>query len=150
MSENTTAALNKIISERINTVLTNVAKDFGISESDIAPYLQDNSSKTQKKFSGKECEQCMGRKQDGKQCTRKRRPGKEFCGKHENNRRYGRIDDDNNITVQNNSDIIRFVKKEINGSNYLIDSNNNVVDFTDIECPEFIGNYNGQTIVNCC
>ena len=149
MTDNTTIAINKLISDKVRNVLEGVSLKFGISEGELEEFMVCENEKQTKKFSGKQCEQCMGRKQDGKQCTRKRKPGKEFCGKHENNRRYGRIDDDNNIIIPNNSDIIRFVKTKINGSDYLVDSNKNVIDYTDIECPEFIGTYNGSNIVKC-
>ena len=39
-------------------------------------------------------QQCMGRKLDGKQCTRGRKDGTEFCKSHLNKLPFGRIDDD--------------------------------------------------------
>jgi len=150
MTDNTTFVINKLISERIKTVLDGVANKFGINEKDLKEFLILDSDKQQKKILSKQCEQCMGRKQDGKQCTRKRKPNIEFCGKHENNRRYGRIDDDKTIIMTNNSrDIMRFVKKNINGLEYLIDDKNNVIDFSDIESPEFIGTLEDNQIVKC-
>jgi hypothetical protein len=36
---------------------------------------------------------CMARKQDGCQCTRNRRTGSDYCGKHITKRKWGRVDE---------------------------------------------------------
>ena len=36
---------------------------------------------------------CMARKQDGCQCTRNRRSGSDYCGKHIVKRKWGRVDE---------------------------------------------------------
>jgi hypothetical protein len=91
-------------------------------------------------------ERCIGRKNDLTQCTRKRKDGHTFCGSHIKNLPNGQVGDDgacfnkkkgkrgrkrkNLLEVQNENGILT-TKKYINGSIYLIDSNNIVYTFRD-------------------
>jgi len=66
----------------------------------------------------------MARKQDGFQCSRRRKKTCEYCGKHTASRLYGRIDnkiDKDSISVKN---IV------IDDKQYLIDVNNIVFDLS--------------------
>lgn len=65
---------------------------------------------------------CRARKQDGERCTRRKKDGIEFCGKHINNRRYGCYDDNNNIVDHNK--LINLKKILIKNEYYYIDENN--------------------------
>lgn len=82
---------------------------------------------------------CMARKQDGNQCTRRRKDNLEFCGKHTNNKKYGRIDDYSNIIDKLAEDnyIMTWIE-EFNGKEYLVDSNN-IVYTKDVSSPIIIG-----------
>lgn len=95
--------------------------------------------------------QCMGRKLDGKQCTRGRKDNIEFCKSHQNKLPFGRIDDNeyfikepskrgrkkkNNI-LNCNKYIITHIE-EIEGNNYLVDDHNLVYSF-DVNNPSFLG-----------
>tara|TARA_B100000795_G_C22801325_1_gene442088 strand:+ start:2780 stop:3373 length:594 start_codon:yes stop_codon:yes gene_type:complete len=91
-------------------------------------------------------ERCLGRKNDLTQCTRKRKDDHTFCGSHIKNLPNGEVGDDgacfnkkkgkrgrkrkNLLDVQNENGILT-TKKYINGSIYLIDSNNIIYTFRD-------------------
>jgi len=98
-------------------------------------------------------ERCLGRKNDLTQCTRKRKDGLTFCGSHIKNLPNGEVGDDgacfnkkkgkrgrkrkNLLEVQNENGILT-TKKYINGSIYLIDSNNIIYTFRDAK-PVILG-----------
>ena len=93
----------------------------------------------------------MGRKLDGKQCTRGRKDNTEFCKSHLNKLPFGRIDDDDycvkepskrgrkrkNNLLNCNKYIVTHIE-EIEGNNYLVDDNNLVYSF-DVNNPMFLG-----------
>ena len=81
-------------------------------------------------------ELCMAKKADGHQCTRRRKDGKEYCGKHMNNLKFGRIDDDDKYN--DTSKYIKTTQEKIDGVDYLVDSNNVVYSF-DKNNPTIIG-----------
>ena len=81
-------------------------------------------------------ELCMAKKADGHQCTRRRKDNNEFCGKHLNNLKFGRIDDDDKYKDTNK--YIKTMHEKINGIDYLVDSNNTVYSF-DKNNPTVIG-----------
>lgn len=83
-------------------------------------------------------EQCLGRKMDFTQCTRKRKDNTEFCGSHIKNLPNGKIGDDGscfnktkgkrgrkrkNPTINVNDNDIVGIKKYIDGELYLVDKN---------------------------
>jgi hypothetical protein len=91
---------------------------------------------------------CMARKQDGNQCTRRRKGTVEYCGKHIKNRRFGRIDEhSNNIDklAENDNYIMTWVEI-FEGDEYLVDSNN-IVYSRDITSPKIIGKKIGEGIL---
>mgnify|MGYP003686530015 FL=1 len=82
----------------------------------------------------------MARKQDGNQCTRRRKQEGEFCGKHIKNKKYGRIDDNSNIVgklAEDDNYIMTWVEI-FNGKEYLVDTNN-IVYTKNISSPKIIG-----------
>ena len=87
----------------------------------------------------------MARKADGHQCTRRRKDGTEFCGKHSNNLKFGRIDDEDKLSKNDN--FIKCSAIQINGKDYLIDDNKIVYSYN-IDVPTIIGGLdeNGQLI----
>ena len=84
----------------------------------------------------KKNELCMARKADGFQCTRRRKEGLEFCGKHNKNLKFGRVDEDEKFTDTNK--YIKTTKHKINGNDYLIDDNDLVYSI-DIDQPNILG-----------
>ena len=90
---------------------------------------------------------CMGRKGDGKQCTRGRRTGSDYCKSHENKLPYGRIDQpfklkESKVRGRKKKDKLNdFIATHVeilDGKNYLVDNNNFVYTFN-INKPEFLG-----------
>ena len=74
------------------------------------------------------------------ECTRRRKDNLEFCGKHTNNKKYGRIDDYSNIIdklAEDDNYIMTWIE-EFNGKEYLVDSNN-IVYTKDVSSPIIIG-----------
>jgi hypothetical protein len=101
---------------------------------------------------------CMGRKLDGKQCTRSRRNATEYCLSHEKSLPNGRIDDKNyeqkpkgvrgrkkRMSNLDSSEYVATRIREINGEKYLVDNQNNVY-LHDIENPTRIGIYVNNSI----
>lgn len=87
---------------------------------------------------------CMAKKADGFQCTRRKKDGSEFCGKHMNNLKFGRVDDE--IKYQDTDKYIKTRHEKINGTDYLIDNHNIVYSF-DKSNPTIIGTYlNGNVV----
>ena len=78
---------------------------------------------------------CMARKQDGTQCTRRKKQNCDYCGKHVTSRRYGRIDDNNTCKSLN---VIKTKLENINGTDYLVDDNNIVFSYN-VDKPSVIG-----------
>ena len=85
----------------------------------------------------------MARKQDGNQCTRRKKDHTDYCGKHIKNRKYGRIDDYSNIVdklAEDDNYIMTWIET-FNGVEYLVDSNN-IVYTNDVITPEIVGKKN--------
>lgn len=89
-------------------------------------------------------ELCMAKKADGCQCTRRRKDGNEYCGKHMGNLKFGRIDDEEKYA--NNDQYIKTMHEKIGGNDYLVDSNNIVYTF-DKTNPTIIGIKKGDKII---
>ena len=89
----------------------------------------------------------MARKQDGNQCTRKKKNG-DFCGKHEKHQKYGRIDDYNNLVEKLSQDdnYIMVWTESINNKEYLVDSNN-IVYTKNLNSPEIIGKKKSNNLI---
>lgn len=89
---------------------------------------------------------CMGRKGDGKQCTRGRRTGSDYCKSHENNLPEGRIDElytkknKNRGRKKTNktNEYINTKLELIDNVNYLVDENNYIYSYN-MNNPEFLG-----------
>lgn len=75
---------------------------------------------------------CLARKQDGGQCTRRRKDGEDYCGKHTLQRKYGRIDDNEVIctteTTHIPEDKVATWEVKFGDKVYLRDMNNIVYD----------------------
>ena len=133
-----------LYSEKLKDVLTDISKNYDIKRDVLFnKYLNMDSLKGCKKRKRKNVKSenlCMARKQDGNQCTRRRKDGCDFCGKHIKNRKYGRIDDNSNIIdklAEDDNYIMTWVEN-FNGTEYLVDSNN-IVYTKDVDCPSIVG-----------
>ena len=114
--------MNKITitEKKIINIFQKLAADYNIESDELKQkYLPKFfSKKKRKKTKLEDFERCMARKQDGFQCSRRRKTQNEYCGKHIISRPYGRIDnkkDKNCISVKN---IV------IEDTEHLIDNNN--------------------------
>ena len=152
------SSLNNIFNERLKSILNKIADDNSLnkdklfneylvsSSSSIEPSTPIGKRKRKKnKVLGKD-ELCMARKADNAQCTRRRKDSMEYCGKHCNNLKFGRIDDDDKYS--NNENFIVCSTEQLNGVNYLVDSNS-IVYTLDFESPEVVGkkNKDGQLVL---
>lgn len=62
---------------------------------------------------------CMAKKADGLQCTRRKKPNKEYCGKHIKKLKFGRIDDE--LRYSDKTKYIKTKRENIDGEYYLVD-----------------------------
>jgi hypothetical protein len=106
---------------------------------------------------------CMGRKLDSLQCTRKRRPGHEYCLSHLKNTSNGRIDQDpivkksvgkrgrkrknNYDPKQNDNNYITMWEVLIENEKYFCDNDNNIYTFDEIK-PKFLGKMTIDCIID--
>ena len=141
----------KIIIYEFNNILEDLCKSKNLNYTEISNMYSNRISKVGMKIGIKKRNRrvlptnllCMGRKLDGKQCTRGRQPNIEFCKSHGNKLTYGRIDDNQEIkkkTIKkskNDEFLVTYVEN-IDGENYLIDDKNFVYSYNLIR-PKFLG-----------
>jgi hypothetical protein len=126
----------KTVLESYNIDILNIGAKFGVKKRNRRILPSDK--------------QCMGRKLDGRQCTRGRNGDSEFCKSHQNKLPLGRIDDEYNAkepskrgrkrknnVLSCNKYIVTHME-QLDGNNYLVDDNNFVYSF-DVNNPEFLG-----------
>ena len=147
--------LFKLINVELNKILETICLDNNLDSKLILEKYANDIAKIGSKFGVKKRNrrvlplefQCMGRKLDGKQCTRGRRDNSEYCKSHENKLPYGRIDQPFKLKEtkvrgrkkrDKLNDFIATHVEVIEGKNYLIDENNFVYTFN-INKPEFLG-----------
>ena len=159
MSELSVGEISKnihiLFSSQLKKILIEISNEYSLDKNKLLnKYLDsvslNNVSIKKKKKKNKlepDC-LCMARKQDGNQCTRRRKGPDEYCGKHIKNRRFGRIDEhSNNIDklAENDNYIMTWVEM-FEGDEYLVDSNN-VVYSRDITSPKIVGKKIGDGIL---
>lgn len=82
---------------------------------------------------------CMARKQDGNQCTRRKKIGEDYCGKHIKNRKYGRIDEPSpQFDKKSSKGSIATKVQTLGGKEYLVDEHN-IVYTKNILNPTIVG-----------
>ena len=150
--------LTKNISEEITRILKEISENYNI-EYDILinKYYPNNNfnflfgnKKRIRRVLPTEM-MCMGRKLDGKQCTRSRIDNLEYCLSHHKKLPNGRVDDlsykpklpgkrgrRKKIADYN---VIQTRLETINDEQYLVDDDNNIYTYN-IESPEWIGKKN--------
>ena len=146
--------INTLIDKRINLVLKDLCKtnDNLVYEDLVKKYC--NKKVTNKKSQLNKCIQCMAKKADGKQCTRRRKtkdnngdiisPLSEYCGKHIKSRKYGRIDDDEKF--KDKSKYLKTTRVLIDGEYYLVDDHDRVFSYNK-EHPILLGKKVNDTLV---
>tara|TARA_B100001123_G_scaffold362836_1_gene420236 strand:+ start:69 stop:596 length:528 start_codon:yes stop_codon:yes gene_type:complete len=101
------------------------------------------SSSTRKKTILTKEERCCAIKKDLEQCTRRKREGQEFCGKHIDKQPYGVADDkttdiDLSQHTTDDPDDLPVYVENFNGTDFLVDVENFVYTY-DIDNPERVG-----------
>lgn len=148
-----------IITEEIELILDKISNKYNIDSETLKNNYKSDISKIGLKIGIKKRNrrilpselQCMGRKIDGMQCTRSRRPGKHYCLSHLKSLPYGSIDDDSYQFKQkgkrgrkkktesySSDEYIATHLEVINGTQYLIDDDENVYSYN-IEHPKLLG-----------
>ena len=147
-----------VFNSHIGSILTDISNEYNLDLDSLKlKYIQQNEinfnvfnkkrPRKKNKTVTKE-DLCMARKADSHQCTRRRKSGCDFCGKHIGNLKHGRIDDADEYS--NNDKFIHCSIKMIKGKEYLIDQNN-IVYTNDVENPSILGKLDGSgEIVNEC
>jgi len=154
----------KIIVYEFNNIIEEICNNYNLDYKEVSKNYCNKVSKVGMKIGIKKRNRrvlppnllCMGRKLDGKQCTRGRQPNSEFCKSHSNKLTYGRIDDDMEIKKKdkkkkkNNEYLVTYVEN-IDGENYLIDEKNFVYSYNLVR-PKFLGlrTNNGIKYLNQC
>ena len=130
--------INDIYIKNIKSILDNISNDYNLDKNELYKYL-DTTKKQVNKLINKSDELCMARKQDGNQCSRRKKYN-DYCGKHVNNQKFGRVDDSNNLLEDFSEDdnYIMVWKEKYQDNEYLVDSNN-IVYTNSIENPKIIG-----------
>ena len=137
-----------LYTEQTKKILLEISANYNINKDELLKKYVNNDilktthsiKKKKKKSSNEPCNLCMARKQDGNQCTRRKKDSYDYCGKHINNRKYGRIDDHSNIVdklAEDDNYIMTWIE-EFDGKEYLVDSNN-VIYTKDVASPLIVG-----------
>jgi hypothetical protein len=82
----------------------------------------NSKSKKTKKKPPKKDNICMAKKADGYQCTRRKKAGGDYCGKHIKKLKFGRIDDE--LRYSDKTKYIKTKRENIDGEYYLVDEQN--------------------------
>ena len=149
--------LFNIIQDEINNIFKKICLDYKLDIDIVSKKYNMDVTKIGIKLGVKKRNrrvlpshlQCMGRKLDGKQCTRGRKDNSDYCKSHINKLPYGRIDDEFKLKEplkrgrkrKSSSKEVEYVYTHIDvidGENYLLDNNNFVYSF-DINNPVFLG-----------
>jgi len=139
--------INNIVNRRLEVVVKDVCKTH--TKSDYSKLVKQYCKTTKKKYKKNSIDkslQCMAKKADGKQCTRRRKvkdiegniitPSIEYCGKHIKSIKYGRIDDDEKF--EDTSRYIKTIRENIDGEYYLVDEADRVYSYNK-EFPLLLG-----------
>ena len=149
----------KIISEEMLTMIKGIKDKYSIEDSSFLDKYDKQIQGLSLKLGMKKRNRrildnsirCMGRKIDGKQCTRSRLEGEDFCKSHKDNLPHGRYDDPNyepkekgrrgrkkkSVDYTGDNYIATHLEM-INGVQYLVDEKGLVFSYN-IESPVFIG-----------
>ena len=149
----------KIITDEMGTILREIQKQYKINDTTFLEKYDKQVQGLSLKLGMKKRNRrildntirCMGRKIDGKQCTRSRLKDCDFCKSHKDNLPHGRVDDPNyeppekgkrgrkkkSIDYTNGNYIATHLEM-IDGTQYLVNENGLVFSYN-IESPVFLG-----------
>lgn len=134
-------SLLSLYNVEIKKILLEISSEYNIDKNILLrKYInEDNLRKTPQKQTGT-MYKCMARKQDGNQCSRRKKGVSDYCGKHMKNPKFGRIDDNADIvnTLAEDDNYIMTSLETIDGVEYLVDSNN-ILFTNDVDSPMIIG-----------
>lgn len=153
--DNILQLLSNVFNSNLKEILIKISDDYNLDSDtlinkyvgdiqDINLVLDDKRKKRKKNKILASDELCMAKKADNLQCTRRRKEGCEYCGKHQNNLKFGRIDDEERYNDK--TKYIRTIHKRIDGEDYLIDDDNIVYTF-DKTSPEVLGVFKEGKII---
>lgn len=155
MSQNT----YKIINDEMQTILKKIRDEYNIQDMGFMEKYEKEVQGLSLKLGMKKRNRrvldndhrCMGRKIDGKQCTRSRLENFEFCKSHKENLPHGRVDDPNYEPREKgkrgrkkkqvdykNGEYIETHLEMIDGTQYLVNTEGCVFSYN-LESPIFIG-----------
>lgn len=138
--------INKNIEEQHNKhlekVLSNIAIFYKINKKELFNKFLNKQTNVKvyknKKKILEPAYKCMGRKQDGTQCSRGKKFG-DYCGKH-NPPKFGRIDEPiNNALFKKKQNHILVKTEHINGKEYIMEESTNILFDSNIKQPTVIG-----------
>lgn len=150
--------LLKTVTDEFDKMIEKISIHFNLQTSDVKEFIKEDITKFGIKLGVKKRnrrilpadKQCMGRKLDGKQCTRGRyKEGCDYCKSHANKLPLGRIDDEieqkepqqRGRKKKNGKRSLEFIDTKITtigDQNYLVDQRGFVFSF-DTKAPEFLG-----------
>jgi hypothetical protein len=149
----------KIIMDEMTSMLRNIQKEYTIKDKKFIETYDKQIQRLSLKLGMKKRNRrildntirCMGRKIDGKQCTRSRLKDSDFCKSHKDNLPHGRVDDPNYEPPEkgkrgrkkksvdyNDGSYIATHLEMIDGIQYLVNEEGLVFSYN-IESPVFIG-----------
>lgn len=140
-------SLHSIFNNKLKDILKQISDEHSINYDDLETrYIQTNTldltvpihkkKKRKKNTVLNQTELCMARKADTGQCTRRRKDGSDFCGKHNGQLKFGRIDD--TVLSKDKQNFIQCSSIKIEGTDYLIDKHKVVYSY-DIDHPTILG-----------
>lgn len=120
--------ITTVFNDSIRHMLDDISEHYKISKDELYLKYLDTNNKINNNL-------CMAKKQDLLQCTRKKKSGFEFCGKHNKNQKFGRIDDK---MKEESSDYIVTNKETFGQGEFYVDKDNIVYDIIN-DVPQIIG-----------
>jgi len=157
----------KIITDEMVMIIKNIQKKYKISDPGFTETYDKQIQGLSLKLGMKKRNRrvldndirCMGRKIDGKQCTRSRLKDCDFCKSHKDNLPHGRVDDLNYLPPEkgkrgrkkksvdyDNGDYIATHLEMINGVQYLVNEEGLVFTYN-IESTVFIGRKTKEGVI---
>ena len=132
----------------IQKILLEISSEYNIDKNVLLrKYIKDDNLQKSKQKQTDSIYKCMARKQDGNQCSRRKKGVSDYCGKHMKNPKFGRIDDNADIVnkLAEDDNYIMTQLETIDGSEYLVDSNN-IIFTNDVNSPMIVGKKLGDNV----
>ena len=141
--------IQSVFNTHLSKIINGVIDDYGLHQYQKEIYkkyisFDCNSPKYEKKKKNNICksEQCLAKKANGSQCSRRKKFDHNFCGSHIKSLPYGMVDNYTEIGSNSSDNIdnnyIETWVDPILGSGYLVDKNN-IVYTNNIDDPQIVG-----------